>query len=268
MSDSQVIRSDQGFLHSFESMGLVDGPGIRSIFFLQGCPLRCQFCHNPDTQPPADPARGRGEPITVEQVVARAKRYQSYYGAAGGVTFSGGDPLIQAPFVLAAFEALHRAGINTCLDTSGYFGGPTVAAVLQETDTLLLDIKAFRPGDWRERTGSDMAVFERFVDGLKDFSGQVWLRHVMVPGWTDNEAAMQDLCHWLNRRPFLTDKIEVIQILPYHTYGVDKYRELGLPYALEGVPDMDKDRCSILEEKLNKILASARDRVDKKWIWE
>lgn len=245
-----------GRLHSLETMGLVDGPGIRTVFFLQGCPLRCQFCHNPDTQ--AGPAAGVGERITVDRVVETARRYRSYYGRRGGVTLSGGEPLMQAPFAAACFRALHAEGVHTCLDTSGYGFGEQTAAVLAETDTLLLDIKAFDPNAWRVITGRDMAAFERFVELLRDFSGSIWLRHVMVPGRTDDAASMNRLADWLDRHPWVLFRLDRIQILPYHTAGVEKYRRLGRPYALDGVPPLDPAVGLMWERKLTAALAGWR----------
>lgn len=245
-----------GRLHSLETMGLVDGPGIRTVFFLQGCPLRCQFCHNPDTQ--AGPAAGVGERITVDRVVETARRYRSYYGRRGGVTLSGGEPLMQAPFAAACFRALHAEGVHTCLDTSGYGFGKQTAAVLAETDTLLLDIKAFDPNAWRVMTGRDMAAFERFVELLRDFSGSIWLRHVMVPGRTDDAASMNRFGDWLDRHPWVLARLDRIQILPYHTAGVEKYRRLGRPYALAGVPPLDPAVGLMWERKLTAALAGWR----------
>lgn len=249
--------SPVGFLHSLETMGLLDGPGIRTVFFLQGCPLRCRFCHNPDTQ--AAPSAGVGERITVARVIETARRYRTYYGRRGGVTMSGGEPLIQAPFVAACFRALHAEGVHTCLDTSGYGFGEQTAAVLTETDTLLLDVKAFDPDAWRAMTGRDMAAFERFVELLRDFGGSIWLRHVMVPGWTDDAASMNRFGAWLERHPWILTRLDRIQILPYHTAGVEKYRQMGRAYALDGVPALDPAVGLMWERRLAAALAALRE---------
>lgn len=266
-----------GYLHSLETMGLVDGPGIRTIFFLQGCPLRCLYCHNPDTQEIdcliSDKAAhdhgvrsrlddhieiGAAVVITVEDVVRIACRYRSYYGKRGGVTISGGEPLMQAPFVLACFKALHDAGITTCLDTSGYAvreeNVATVPALLQEADTILLDIKGFRPDGWLRIAQREMDPYERFVGQLKAYGGKIWLRHVMVPGYTDSREAMEELCEWLAAHPWLLAPLDRIQILPYHTAGIEKYRELGRPYLLEGVEAMDRAKAHHWEDLLMAAL--------------
>jgi len=240
----------QGFVHSIETMGLVDGPGTRTIFFLQGCPLRCAYCHNPDTQKAVG-----GEAMTPERIVEIAGRYRSYHGQEGGVTFSGGEPLLQGEFVYACLKLLKREGYNTCVDTSG-FGNPRYySKILPLVDTLILDVKAFDAASFEDLTGIDgFDLYLKFLASLDEhgFRGQIWVRHVMVPGYTDNEESMREFIRLL--KP-IRAKVDRIEILPYHTSGVSKYEELGIPYRLEGVEPMDKGRAKELEIYANKLFA-------------
>lgn len=240
----------QGFVHSIETMGLLDGPGTRTIFFLQGCPLRCAFCHNPDTL-----KRVGGQVMTPEDILKFAGRYRSYYGEEGGVTFSGGEPLLQGEFVYQCLKLLKQEGYNTCVDTSG-FGNPRFySRILPLVDTLILDVKAFDRQSFEDLTTID--GFDAYLDflnrlGRNDFSGQIWVRHVMVPGLTDDEESMEKFIRIL--KP-IRNKVDRIEILPYHTSGVKKYHELGIPYRLEGVEPMDKKRAKELEIYANKLFA-------------
>lgn len=237
-----------GAVHSIETMGLMDGPGVRTVFFLQGCPLRCSYCHNPDSQPFRSAS---AQQMTPEEVLAIALRQRSYFGQEGGVTFSGGEPLMQGAFLLACLKLLKQEGIHTAVDTSG-FGDPRyVPEILARTDTLLLDMKAFDEPSFRELTGADFHSYLRFLDAIRQsaFAGQIWLRHVMVPGYTDSEAAMRAMVDLAMPLAFLIDRIE---ILPYHTMGVAKYEEMGIPYRLEGVPPMDEAKAKQLERYANR----------------
>lgn len=250
----------KGYLHSLETMGLVDGPGTRTIFFLQGCPLRCAFCHNPDML-----QRVGGEEITPRRVLEIANRYSSYYGEEGGITFSGGEPLLQGEFVFKSLELLKKHGYNTCIDTAG-FGDPRYyGKILPLVDTLILDVKAFDEKSFTQLTTIDrFQTYLHFLLHLDDyhFDGQIWVRHVMVPGLTDNEGSMQEFIEIIRPIAYRVDRLE---ILPYHTSGVKKYRELGIPYRLEGVEPMDKERAKELEVYANRLLAEnlRRDRLAK-----
>ena len=248
----------KGYLHSMESLGLVDGPGTRTIFFLQGCPLRCAYCHNPDSL-----KRAGGREIRPEEIVTIAGRYRKYYGEEGGITFSGGEPLLQGAFVHASLELLKLEGYNTCLDTSGLGSPKYYSKILPLVDTLLLDVKAFSRESFLKLTTVDgFDSYLRFLNDLEyhGFRGQIWARHVMVPGYTDNERAMQDLVDIL--KP-VRQRVDRIEVLPYHTAGVKKYREMGIPYRLEGVEPMDKDRAKELEIYANKRFAESL-RQDRK----
>ena len=240
----------QGFVHSIETMGLVDGPGTRTIFFLQGCPLRCAYCHNPDTQKKAG-----GRVMTPAEVVEFVGRYRPYYGQEGGVTFSGGEPLLQGKFLYECLKLLKGEGYNTCVDSSGFGDSRYYSRILPLVDTLILDVKAFNSRSFQELTAIDgFAEYLSFIAKLHErgFRGQIWVRHVMVPGFTDSEEAMAEFVRIL--RP-IRAKVDRIEILPYHTSGVKKYRELGIPYRLEGVEPMDKERAKELEIHANKLFA-------------
>ncbi|NLY10617.1 MAG: pyruvate formate lyase-activating protein [Firmicutes bacterium] len=242
----------KGFLHSIETMGLVDGPGTRTVFFLQGCPLRCAFCHNPDTL-----KRVGGQEITPQRVLEIVRRYKPYYGAEGGVTFSGGEPLLQGEFLYNTLEILKQEGYNICIDTSG-FGNPTYyPKILPLVDTLILDVKAFDSESFEELT--TINGFDTYLDFITNldsygFQGQVWIRHVMVPGFTDNEQAMKGLVQTI--KP-INHRVDRIEILPYHTSGVKKYHELGIPYRLEGVEPMDTEKAKDFEILANKLFAES-----------
>lgn len=242
----------RGFVHSIETMGLVDGPGTRTVFFLQGCPLRCAYCHNPDTQ-----KRMGGEELTPEQVLHIVERYRPYYGEEGGVTFSGGEPLLQGEFLAASLQILKREGYNTCVDTSGYGDPRYYPAILPHVDTLLFDVKAFDSAAFAQLTTvNGFDTYLAFLNSLEEngFQGQIWVRHVMVPGLTDSEEFMRQLVELI--RPIWA-RVDRIEILPYHTAGVKKYERLGIPYRLEGVEPMDKGRAKELEIYANKVFAES-----------
>lgn len=235
----------QGYLHSIESMGLFDGPGIRTIFFLQGCPLRCVFCHNPDSQ-----AFEQDKPISPEEVLRQANRYKPYYGKEGGVTFSGGEPLAQVDFLEEALTLLKSEGFHTTVDTSGVANPREVARLLDKIDLFLLDVKAFNDEKFREIAGSSKKPLDLFMHMLQEehYPGKIWIRHVMLPGVSDTEASMDDLLATIEP---LRSWIERIEILPYHLMGVDKYKDLGRSYPLEGMPAMDQDKAKALENYAN-----------------
>lgn len=243
-----------GRLHSIETMGLVDGPGIRTVFFLQGCPLRCAYCHNPDSQTMFSKAS-----ISSEEVLDIAMKYKSYYRRSnGGVTFSGGEPLMQGEFVLETFKLLKENGFSTCIDTSGYGDKRYYREILKYTDTVILDIKSLDDTGYKNLTGKSMNGFYNFLSYINDFEGKLWIRHVMVPGLTDNEESMYKL---FDRIAHLSHKIEKIEILPYHKMALDKYEELGMEYRLKGVEEMDGSRAKELENLLNTLLSDHKNRV-------
>ena len=241
-----------GRIHSLESMGLVDGPGIRTVVFLQGCALRCRYCHNPDTWDPGAPA----QTITPAELVDRLLRYKPYYGATGGVTFSGGEPLLQPEFLAECLKRCREAGIHTCLDTAGA-GLGEYGAILAHTDLILLDVKHYDPEGYRAVTGADMGAYDRFLAAVQAAQIPLWVRHVVVPGLTDGEEHLQGLERYLQT----IRHIEKVELLPYHTLGVHKYAALGIPYPLEGVEPMDPAGLKDWNTRLNETCCERRSRV-------
>ena len=244
----------EGRLHSIETMGLVDGPGIRTVFFLQGCPLRCAYCHNPDSQ-----TMFSKKQITPEEVVKTALRYQPYYNrSGGGITFSGGEPLLQGEFLVETLKLLKEAGINTAIDTSGYGDERYYKEILKLVDVVILDIKHFNNEGYKSLTGKSKQRFNKFLSYLDDFHGTIWLRHVMVPSITDNEESIRQL---FNEIAYLADRIDRFEILPYHRLGIEKYEALNMEYTLQDVPEMDKNRAKEYENLINRLLDEERDRI-------
>ena len=270
----------QGWVHSVESFGTVDGPGLRMVIFLQGCPMRCAYCHNPDTW-----EEKRGMLLSSEELIERFLRNRTYYRS-GGITVSGGEPLFQLDFVTDLFRKAKTAGISTCLDTSGVMfpyrktengweraqngireeiRSCGVGILLQEyeellsvTDLVLLDIKHTEAEEHRRLTGhSNSAVFA-FLDLLEEKHVPVWIRRVAVPGYTDDEEELFRFGEYLGR----FSNLQAVEVLPYHTMGVSKYRELGLKYRLDGVPEMDVETAKKKRQIILQGIRSFRNRAD------
>lgn len=221
-----------GRIHSIESMGLVDGPGIRSVVFFQGCSLRCAYCHNPDTW-----GISSGIEITPVELLNKVKRFKPYYDkSGGGVTCSGGEPLLQPEFLIEFFKLCKENGINTTLDTAG-FGLGSYEKILKYTDLVMLDIKHISEEGYKEITGKGMNAFYEFVEALNKSSAKVWIRHVMVPGITDNYESADKIINIIKG----IKNVVKFEILPYHTLGVEKYRSLGVKYRLEGIEPLYKE---------------------------
>ena len=229
----------RGFIHSIESFGSVDGPGIRFLIFLQGCPMRCQFCHNPDSW-----KTGVGEEWYADDLLDKAERFRSYWGDNGGITVSGGEALLQIDFLLELFEKAHQRGINTCLDTSaqlftqkGVFF-EKFERLMQVTDTILLDIKHIDDEEHKKLTGH---TNKNILDCARYLSEQgipMWIRHVLVPGITDNDEYLKKTREFIDT----LDTVMKVEVLPYHTLGAYKWKELGIPYKLEGVEPPTEER--------------------------
>ncbi len=229
-----------GKLHSIETFGALDGPGIRTVFFLQGCPARCMYCHNPDTW-----NEDEGEQITVGEVVSRARRGRPYYGENGGVTFSGGEPLLQADFLIEAMDALRRDGITSAIDTSGTYFDDKSETVIAHCDMVLLDIKHIDPAKFEELTGREQGTLRLLIDAINRKEKPVWIRQVIVPGFNDDE----EYIHRLNEFLLRIKHIKKIELLGYHNMAEPKYDKLGIKYRLKGVKPMDSKSL----EKLSKL---------------
>lgn len=235
----------KGKIHSLESFGTVDGPGIRFVTFLQGCPLRCQYCHNPDTW---DAHRAVKYEYTPQELLDEVLKYKNFIKS-GGVTLTGGEPLMQPDFAREYFRLCKEAGLHTALDTSGAIYNEKTLAVLDYTDLVLLDIKALDADRCRKVCGSDGRNALLLLDELQRRGIAVWLRHVVVPSLTDDDAALDALVDFL--RPYTV--IQKIEWLPYHTMGVFKYDELGLDYPLKGVEPLSAERIREIRERYRDV---------------
>ena len=242
-------------INSFQSMGAVDGPGIRFVTFLQGCPLRCLYCHNPDAR-----SLEAGKTMTAGEVVADILTYRPFI-ARGGVTLSGGEPLAQPHFTLALLLALKKEGIHTVLDTSGtaVFSASerahdddrrVLTEILAATDLVLLDIKSSSAAGFQALTGCSMAGLEQFLELANERQQTIWIRQVIVPGLNDTAEDVAEFGQFLQRYPQL--QIEKIELLPYHTLGVSKYGQLGIPYPLPGVGALPADKLAELQHVVDQ----------------
>ena len=229
-----------GRIHSIETMGLVDGPGIRVVVFFQGCKLRCLYCHNPDTW-----SDNEGTEYSSEDLLKKIKRFKSYFQASnGGVTFSGGDPLRQPEFLLEVLKGCKEEGIHTCLDTSGV-GFGDYDEILKYTDLVLYDVKHLTEEGYLDMTGSKIHETNKFIEAVKRANTKLWIRQVVVPGRTDSEAYIKSLRKFVDS----LKNVEKVELLPYHLLGVSKYENMKIRYRLDGVPAMDKDLCKELKDK-------------------
>lgn len=258
-----------GYINKLETFGSVDGPGIRFVVFLQGCPMRCKFCHNPETWKFA----GSGEdachgstPMNAEELFAKAIRYKGFWGSDGGITVSGGEPLMQLDFLIEFFTLAKSAGVHTCIDTSGVnftraTGVPQTAKtgvatfekfqqLLAVTDLLLVDIKHIDSAAHKELTGHDNANIIDFFRYLDEIHKPIWIRHVLVPGISDNDEAL------VRTRDFIRTlhNVERVDVLPYHAFALGKYAELGFDYALKDTLSPTAERV----QNANDILETSK----------
>ena len=232
-------------VHSYESMGTFDGPGLRLVVFLQGCPFRCLYCANPDT---IDPASPDAVSTSVDEILKMAVEQKPFFGKRGGITFSGGEPTLQARELIPLLERLRAADIHICIDTNGAIESPDVDRVHDLVDIVLLDVKQRNDERHRQLTACSNAHTLSTARKLRDKGKTVWLRYVLVPGITDSE---NDLRAWGQEFADYAN-IERVEILPYHTLGVHKYEAMGLDYKLAATPkntqeQLDRAR-SIFEE--------------------
>lgn len=229
----------EGYIHQLESFGCADGPGSRFIIFFAGCPLRCLYCHNPDTWNMTD-----GKKYTVDELLREAESCKEYWGTKGGITVSGGEPLFQLDFLLELFTEAKKRGINTCIDTAG---GPfkkdgewfeKFQKLMEVTDILLMDIKHIDDEEHKKLTGVGRENIEQMFRYLDEINKPIWIRHVLVPGYTDNDE-------YLTRtRDFIRTLHNVyrVEILPYHGLGAMKYKDLGIDYVLKDTESPTAER--------------------------
>lgn len=244
----------KGRIHSLESFGTVDGPGVRFVVFLQGCPMRCAYCHNPDTW-----EMNAGTLTDPEEIIAQFEHNRSFYKN-GGLTVTGGEPLMQIDFLIDLFTLAKEHDIHTCIDTSGITYNPKNAPYIEKldklmtlTDLVMLDIKHIDPVKHKELTAQPNEGILAFVEYLADKDIPMWIRHVVVPGITDEEQYLYKLGQFI--APF--KNLKVLDILPYHTMGTVKYEKLGMEYKLKDVPAMDKNTAVELKQI---VLAGIKDK--------
>jgi len=238
----------KGRIHSIMSMGGVDGPGIRCVVFLQGCPVGCAYCHNPDTW-----NTNGGEVLSAAEVAKKVLRYKTYFGKEGGITVSGGEPLMQAPFVTELFEMMRAEGVSTCLDTSGHgCAGEKLAELLSNTDITLCDVKFTSEDDYRRYSNGSLRVVRNFLEEASKAGVRIWLRHVVIPGITEDEDDIKRLVEIAE----CYKGIERIELLPFHKMCIPKYEALGISFPLADVPECSISRANelggIIPEKYRK----------------
>ena len=234
----------QGRIHSLESFGTVDGPGVRYVVFVQGCPMRCAYCHNPDTWPMTG-----GTMIEPSYIIEQYERNESFYKG-GGLTVTGGEPLMQVDFLIDLFTLAKEKNIHTCIDTSGiaYKPGNTewiakLDRLMELTDLVMLDIKHIDPEKHKELTSQPNDGILAFCAYLDQKNVDMWIRHVVVPGITDDDKYLFELGYFIGQ----FHNLKALDVLPYHTMGIAKYEKLGIEYKLKDVPAMDKNK--VIEKK-------------------
>ncbi len=241
-----------GKIHSVESFGTVDGPGIRLVVFLQGCPMRCLYCHNPDTWD-----YNGGEEMTADEIITLYLKNRSFYSD-GGITVTGGEPLMQTDFLLELFKKAKENGIHTCIDTSGCVfnldNTEKLDRLLELTDLVMLDIKHIDEQKHIALTGHSNDNILLFAKHLERKNIPVWVRHIIAQGYTDEPTDLLSLGEFLGT----LKNLKALDVLPYHTMGVNKYKELGIPYKLEGIPALPLDSAVKAKQFILKGIKNVR----------
>ena len=232
-----------GRINSIETLGTLDGPGIRFVVFLQGCKLRCLYCHNPETWD----LIGQSQEISPQELVKKVEKYKNYFSKDGGVTFSGGEPLLQPEFLLECLKLCKERNIHTVIDTAGV-GFGEYEEILKYVDLVILDIKAVKVDEYKKITGQNMDNFNKFVEKCQELNKKLWLRQVIVPGINDDKEHVLLLKDFANK----INNVEKIELLPYKTIGVHKYKQLNLNYRLENVTDLSQEKLKELNLYLKK----------------
>ncbi|MDD4356130.1 MAG: pyruvate formate-lyase-activating protein [Smithellaceae bacterium] len=236
--NTQLKRIIRGRINQFQSLGTVDGPGLRYVVFMQGCPLRCIYCHNPETW-----NRGGGESYTVDEVLEKILRCRAYLS--GGVTVSGGEPLLQSPFVTELFTRLQQEGLHTALDTSGIGDMTCAEALLSVTDLVLCDLKLATAADYLNYTGGRLEQVLAFLSLTEKKRIPLWIRHVVVPGLTADPAYIGEIRRLASRY----SNLEKIELLPFRKLCAAKYETLGIPFPLAGTPECSRKMLDQLNEE-------------------
>lgn len=244
-----------GHIHSIESFGTVDGPGVRLVVFFQGCPMRCQYCHNPDTW-----KTGGGTEMTVPQIMEQYEKNRSFYRK-GGITATGGDPLVQIEFVTELFSEAKRRGIHTCLDTSGITFQPEnenrmklFEQLTSVTDLVMLDIKHIDPEGHKKLTGQPLEPIFAFARYLDEHHIPVWIRHVVVPDITFDQTELYRLGQFIAS----LNNVKALDVLPYHDMGKAKYEKLGMDYVLKDTPPLEKTQALAARQLILKAIRETR----------
>lgn len=224
-------------IDSIETFGLVDGPGIRTVVFFNGCKLRCKYCHNPEMWTIKE------RNYTPEEVVKKVIRSKPYFNKNGGVTFSGGEPLLHDKFIIETSKLLKKENIHIAIDTAGV-GNGNYEELLKYINLVILDIKHTRPKEYQEITGLEMKEIDNFIKAINKENKDVWIRQVIIPGITDTEEYIDSLVNYLNK----IKNVKRVDFLPFHRLGREKYIALNIPYPYEDKNDMDKDKCDKLYE--------------------
>lgn len=234
-----------GKIHSFQSLGTVDGPGVRSVIFMQGCPLRCVCCHNPDTWD-----FSLGEEKSANELTERVLRFTPYYGNNGGVTVSGGEPLMQTQFLIELFKQLKRNNIHTALDTSGCVLDDKVKELLEYTDLVLLDFKYTNEQDYYKYTKMEMSKVEVFLEYLNEIKKPTWIRYVVIPNLNDDESSIKKVFDLKMQYSC----IEKIELLPFRKLCLEKYENMGIDFPLKNTPEAKQDFIDEMQKKYNNSL--------------
>lgn len=237
-----------GHIHSTESFGAADGPGVRFIVFMQGCHMRCRYCHNPDTW-----KMDGGDEVTADEILKRALRFKPYWGKDGGITISGGEPLLQIDFVIELFKKAKELGINTCIDTAGnpftkeepFFS--KFEELMKYTDLLLLDLKEINPARHKDLTGFDNSNIIEMAKYLSEINKPVWIRHVLVPEHSDFDEDLDALGDFIDT----LSNVDRVEILPYHTLGKFKWENLGIPYSLKSISPPSAERIENAKQRIH-----------------
>ena len=235
-----------GKVHSCQSMGTLDGPGVRFVVFMQGCNLKCGYCHNPDTQ-----NIDGGEEMSAEEIVSKVLRYKNYFGDEGGITVSGGEPLLQAEFLFELFSLCKEKGIHTAIDTSGSILNDDVKKLLTVTDCVLLDIKMTNDDDYKKYIGTSLDKVLMFLDELEVRNIDTWIRQVIVPSVNDTKENIEKLSELIKGKAC----VKKVELLPFRKLCKEKYEKLGLEFPFDIYPQADVKKVKALEEKIKVCIS-------------
>lgn len=238
----------EAYIHSIETMGTLEGPGLRYVIFMQGCPMRCVFCHNPDTW-----HIRKGRLVSVDWLLEDIGQYLPYIKTTGGVSVTGGEPLLQADFLEVLFGRLERMRVHRLIDTSGFVNVERVKGLINLTDLILLSIKSIRPDRFQELSGQSGERTFRFARYLAKIEKPVWIRYVVIPGVTDDSSDLEELANWISSMP----NVKRLELLPYNDLGSYKWAQLGLNYAL---PQAQPPTEQYMHEVCNKLASWLPDK--------